>query len=99
LSLVNSVFNVIGASHKCREALREKQTAEFVEALRNNEISTGHSLNQEFNLKRLGDRRWISHYCVVVSLILMFSSIINAVDDIVEEGVYPGEKVEANILI
>jgi hypothetical protein len=45
-SLVNSVFNVVGASCKLRDILREKRTAEVVEALQNNEISTGRGLNQ-----------------------------------------------------
>jgi hypothetical protein len=87
-SLLNSVFNVVGASCKCRDILREKRTVEFVEAPQNNEISTGRSLNQEMNLKRLGDTRWSSHYSAIISFILMFSSIINAVEDIVEDDLY-----------
>jgi hypothetical protein len=98
-SLVNSVFNVVGASYKRRDILRKKRTAEVVEALQNNEISTGRGLNQEINLKRLGDMRWSSHYGAIISLILMFSSIINVVEDIVEDGLYSEHRVEANILI
>jgi hypothetical protein len=56
-SLVNSVFNVVGASCKRRDILREKRTAKVLEALQNNEISTGHGLNQEMNLKRPGETR------------------------------------------
>jgi hypothetical protein len=50
-SLVNSIFNFVGASCKRRDTLREKRAAEVVEALKNNEISTGRGLNQEMNLK------------------------------------------------
>jgi hypothetical protein len=87
-SLVNSTFNVIGASCKHRDTLREKETVEVVEALRNNEISTDRDLNQEINLKKLRDMHISSHYGVVVSLILMFSTVIDAVEDIVEDGIY-----------
>jgi hypothetical protein len=59
-----------------------------VEALRNNEISTGRGLNQEINRKRPGDTQWSSHYGAVISLILMFSFVIEAIKDIVEDGLY-----------
>jgi hypothetical protein len=91
--LVNSVFNVIRASCKRHDTLREKRTAEVVEALRNNKISIGRGLNQEMNLKRLRDTRWSSHYGAIVSLILMFYSIIDAVVDIVEDGLYFEQRV------
>lgn len=71
-----------------RDTLYEKRIAKVVEALQNNEISTSHSLNQEMNLKRLGDTCWSSHYGAIINLILMFSSIIEAVEDIVEDGLY-----------
>jgi hypothetical protein len=70
-----------------------------VEALQNNEISTGRGLNKKMNLRRLGDTLWISHYGEIINLILMFSSIIEAVEDIVENGLYSELRVEANILI
>jgi len=98
-SLVNSIFNVVGASCKRRDTLREKRIAEVVKALQNNEISTGRGLNQEMNLKRPGDTRWSSHYGAIINLIIMFSSIIEAVEDIVEDSLYSEQKAEANILI
>jgi hypothetical protein len=84
--LISSIFNVVGASCKRRDILREKQIDEVVEALQNNEMSTGRGLNQEMNIKRPGDTRWNSHYGAIASLITMFSSVINTVKDIVEDG-------------
>jgi hypothetical protein len=98
-SLVNSIFNVVGASCKRRDILREKQTAEVVKALQNNEMSTGRGLNQEMNIKRPGDTRWSSHYGAIASLIIMFSSVIDTVEDIVEDGLNSEQRAEANILI
>jgi hypothetical protein len=97
--LVNSVFDVVGALCKCRDILREKWTTKIMEALQNNEISTGHGLNQEMNLKRPGDTRWSSHYGAIISFILMFSFISNAVENIVEDSLYSEQRAEANILI
>jgi hypothetical protein len=94
-NLVNSIFNVVGASCKRGDILREKQTAEVVEALQNNKMSTGRDLNQEMNIKRPGDTRWSSHYGAIVSLITMFSSVI----DTVEDGLNSEQRMEANILI
>ncbi|XP_062158069.1 uncharacterized protein LOC133865663 [Alnus glutinosa] len=89
----------IEASCKRRDTFREKRIAEVVEALQNNEISIGRGLNQEMNLKRPGDTRWSSHYGAIINLIIMFSSIIEAVEDIVEDGFYSEQIAEANILI
>jgi hypothetical protein len=88
LSLLNRVFNVVRTSCKRRDIFCEKWTAEVVEALQNNEISTGCGLNQEMNLKSSGDTCLSFHYGTIISLILMFSSIINAVEDIVKDGLY-----------
>jgi hypothetical protein len=44
------------------------------------------------NLKRPGDTRWSSHYGAIINLILMFSSIIEAVEDIVEDGLYSEQR-------
>jgi hypothetical protein len=97
--LLNRVFNVVRTSCKRRDIFCEKWTAEVVEALQNNEISIGRDLNQEINLKRSGDTRWSSHYGTIISLILMFSSIINVVEDIVKDGLYSEQRAEENILI
>jgi hypothetical protein len=51
------------------------------------------------NLKRPGDTRWSSHYGAITNLIIMFSSIIEAVEDIVKDGLYSEQRAEANILI
>ncbi|KAL4625418.1 hypothetical protein ACB092_05G024200 [Castanea dentata] len=57
-NLVAKVFNIVGASCKRHDILREKRNAEVIEALKNNEISIGRGLNQEISLKRPGNTRW-----------------------------------------
>ncbi|XP_075674805.1 uncharacterized protein LOC142643995 [Castanea sativa] len=78
-NLVAKVFNIVGASCKCHDILRKKCNAEVIEALKNNEISNGHGLNQEMNLKKPGDTRWSSHYGALVNFIHMFSFVIDVI--------------------
>ena len=56
-NLTTRVVNVVGASAKHCDILREKQQAKIFEALKNGEISTGRGPNQETSLKRAGDTR------------------------------------------
>ena len=97
--MVNSIFNLVGSSCKCRDTLRKKRAAEVVEALKNNEMSTGCGLNQEMNLKRPSETCWSSHYDAAISLITMFSSVIDTVEDIVEDDLNFEQRADANILI
>ncbi|XP_062118779.1 uncharacterized protein LOC133832454 [Humulus lupulus] len=64
-SVVTMVINVVGCSSKRCDILREKQDVIISEALKCGEISSGRGLNQETNLKRLGDIRWGSHYATL----------------------------------
>ncbi|CAI0434959.1 unnamed protein product [Linum tenue] len=72
--IVNSVMNLIGASCKRSEFIRDAQAA--------NERETGRGLNQEMALKRLGDTRWGSYYGALINLDSMFSDIIDVLDTI-----------------
>jgi hypothetical protein len=47
---------------------------------------TSHGLNKKMNIKRPGNTRWSSHYGAIASLITMFSSVIDTVEDIVEDS-------------
>jgi hypothetical protein len=62
-------------------------------------MSTGRGLNQEMNIKRPGDTHWSSHYGAIASLITMFFSVIDTVEDIIEDGLNSEQRAEANILI
>jgi hypothetical protein len=75
------------------------RTAEVVEALRNNEIFTDHGLNQEMDLKRPRNTRWSFDYGAIVNLIQVLSSIIDVIEDIVEDGLYSKHRAKENTLI
>ncbi|XP_028109289.1 uncharacterized protein LOC114307990 [Camellia sinensis] len=87
------------ASCKYRDIVREKQAAKVVEALNTGELSSGQGLNQETNLKRTGDTRWGSHYGTLVSLASMFSTVIDVLEMISEDGSNSEQRAEANVLL
>ncbi|XP_022843312.1 zinc finger MYM-type protein 1-like [Olea europaea var. sylvestris] len=86
--VVGNVINTVGTSSKRCDLLREKQLDFIVEALEKGEILSGRGLNQETTLQRSGDTRWSSHYNSLVSLLAMFSSVLDVLAMIVEDESY-----------
>ncbi|CAN6708667.1 unnamed protein product [Malus baccata var. baccata] len=82
----NNVVNNIKASCKRRDALKEMQQKELMKALENDSLMTGRGLNQEISLKRDGAIRWNSHYGALITLITMFSSVVNMLETIVDDN-------------
>ncbi|XP_028083501.1 zinc finger MYM-type protein 1-like [Camellia sinensis] len=89
-NLVSNVLNVVGASCKRPDMLRETQAAKVAESLSNDEIQSGQGMNQEIGLKRARDTRWRSHYGTLLNLISLFASVINALEVVEEDGSHSG---------
>nr|XP_034886744.1 zinc finger MYM-type protein 1-like [Populus alba] len=85
-NFISSIINIVGASCKRMEVIREKQYARIIEGLENGEISSGRGLNQENSLRRYGDTRWGSHYITIICLLAMFSSVLDVLEIIREDG-------------
>ncbi|XP_028054817.1 zinc finger MYM-type protein 1-like [Camellia sinensis] len=85
-TLVSNVVNVVRASCKRRDIVREKQVAKVAEALNIGELSSRQGLNQETNLKHASNTRWGSHYSTLVNLASMFSTVIDVPEMISEDG-------------
>ncbi|PIA27274.1 hypothetical protein AQUCO_08100010v1 [Aquilegia coerulea] len=98
-NIVSNVVNIVGASCKRRDALREKKALRVMEAFGKGEIQSGKGLNQETSLKRSGDTRWSSHYGTLLNMILMFPSVIDVLEDIVEDGRNSEQRGEASALM
>ncbi|XP_024460939.2 uncharacterized protein LOC18094528 [Populus trichocarpa] len=52
-NFISSIINIVGASCKRMEVIREKQYARIIKGLENGEISSGRGLNQETSLRRI----------------------------------------------
>ncbi|TQE06981.1 hypothetical protein C1H46_007371 [Malus baccata] len=84
--MVYSVVNVVVASSKHHDILREKHAHVVLEALVNNELSSGQAWNQETTLKQANDSQWNFHYNCLISLVHMFSSVIEVLEMVKIEG-------------
>ncbi|XP_057761157.1 uncharacterized protein LOC130981593 [Arachis stenosperma] len=85
-NLLTNLCNVVGASCKRRDMLRDSQMTKTIEALQSGEIASGRGLNQEITLKRAGDTRWGSHYGTILRLISLFPSVVNVFEYVEEDG-------------
>ncbi|XP_075665509.1 uncharacterized protein LOC142635194 [Castanea sativa] len=85
-------------SCKRRDALRDTQFAKIKEDLENGVRRSGQGLNQETNLKRLGDTCWESYYGTILNLILMFFDVADVLE-IIEEDELSDQKVEARSIM
>ncbi|KAL5583619.1 hypothetical protein UlMin_016061 [Ulmus minor] len=98
-TVVSNVVNIVGASSKRRDILREKQALKVMEALKSGELSSGKGLNQEIGIKRPCDTRWGTHFGTLVSFITMFSSIVDVLEEIANDRLNSEQKHEASIML
>ncbi|KAL6556405.1 hypothetical protein OROGR_005693 [Orobanche gracilis] len=83
------VVNVVGASSKRTDQLRDAQVEHIAYLISVDELETGSGLNQIGTLQRAGDTRWSSHLRSVSSLIKMFRPTCEVLLKIVEEETGP----------
>ncbi|XP_042055756.1 zinc finger MYM-type protein 1-like [Salvia splendens] len=74
-SYVSMIVNMVGASCKRKDQLRQLQHDRLVEQLNDGELISGRGKNQETSLVRPGDTRWGSHYFTLLRLCSMWSSV------------------------
>jgi hypothetical protein len=97
--VLNNLTNVVGASCKRKDILRESQNSLVIEAVKSGNISTDRGLNQETTLIRDGDTRWGSHYGTLLRLTSLFPSVCDVLNMIVEDSTNSKQRVEARLLL
>ncbi|XP_010434792.1 PREDICTED: zinc finger MYM-type protein 1-like [Camelina sativa] len=85
--MISLLVNVVGASCKRKDMIRESYRKKIEEGINNGEINIGTGLNQEVSLNRPGNTRWNSHYNTLLRLIELFSCIVEVLEYIEIEGV------------
>ncbi len=93
--MIASLLNVVGASCKYRDILRESQATEVSKALKTSEMISYRRLNQETSLKRATDAHWGSHYGTILNLINMSSSVVEILNSIVKDDTSSKQRAEA----
>ena len=91
--------NVVRASCKRRDILREKQVENVIQGICLGEILTERGLNQETTLKRTGDTRWGSHYGTLISLLGLFLYVIDVLLVIKGDGTLAKQRAQADNLL
>ncbi|CAN1169882.1 Zinc finger MYM-type protein 1, partial [Linum perenne] len=74
---VSTVTNLVGASCKRQDIIRETQASKIEEAIALGELENGRGLNQEIGIKRPCDTRWGSHFATLVNLETLFSTLVH----------------------
>ncbi|EOA25185.1 hypothetical protein CARUB_v10018496mg [Capsella rubella] len=93
--MISTLVNVVGASCKRQDMIRETYRKKVQEGISSGEINTGTGLNQEISLQRPGNTRWGSHQRTLQRLVELFSSIIEVLEYIQNEGVEDSKKRQA----
>jgi hypothetical protein len=75
--MISILFNVVGASCKRKDMIREKHREKVIKAIGSGRISTGTGQNQDQTLQRACDTRWGSHYRTLSGLVKLFTSTIS----------------------
>ncbi|XP_073300482.1 uncharacterized protein [Primulina huaijiensis] len=84
-SKLNSICNLINASPKRHGELYSAQRIEVVHMVAIGERDTCRRCNQIGNLLRLGKTRWSSNFDSLYSMIDMYSSVINMLENMVND--------------
>ncbi|XP_071937611.1 uncharacterized protein [Coffea arabica] len=80
------IINIVTASNKRNDELKEAQAIEVATKIANGELETGRELNQIGTLKRTGDTRWGSHLDSISSLLKMFNATCVVLSNIAVDG-------------
>ncbi|KAG7594755.1 hypothetical protein ISN45_Aa01g034900 [Arabidopsis thaliana x Arabidopsis arenosa] len=97
--MISTLLNVVGASCKRKDMVREDQRRIIEEGISRGEIKTGKGLNQELSLQRPGNTRWGSHYYTLKRLVDLFPSIIKVLEYVQSEGTDGTKRRQANGLL
>ena len=84
--MISVLLNVVGASCKRKDMIRQSHQEKVKQAISNDEIDTGTGLNQEVTLQRAGETRWGSHYKTLLRLVELFSSVVEVLEYVESDG-------------
>ncbi|KAL6507505.1 hypothetical protein OROGR_023700 [Orobanche gracilis] len=72
--------------------IRQVQRDKILEFLETYEISSGKGKNQEPSLAQPGDTRWGSHHRTILRLFLMWPSVVEVLENILEDATNQEQK-------
>ncbi|XP_074323636.1 uncharacterized protein LOC141660541 [Apium graveolens] len=93
---LNNIINIVGSSCKRNDQLKAAHASNIAYFLTNDEIESAKGKNQIGSLQRVGDTRWSSYLKSVTSLLKMFSATCEVLLNIIEDGVIPTQRADAD---
>ncbi|XP_070040985.1 uncharacterized protein [Nicotiana tomentosiformis] len=94
-AIIANVLNVVGASFKRRDQLRDHQAELLEKLLESGELQSGKRLNQERGVQRPGDTRWGSHCRTLDNFVVLFSSVAHVLEVVECEGSEADDRLQA----
>ena len=89
---VTSIVNTVSVSCKRKDQLLQNHHDHLVQQLDSGDIFPGRGKNQETSLARPGDTQWGTHHKTLARLMIMWSSILDVLENISEDGTYGGKE-------
>ncbi|XP_042411436.1 uncharacterized protein LOC122000972 [Zingiber officinale] len=83
---VTMIVNITGTSCKRKDKFRQLEHDRLVECLETGDIVSGKEKNQEISLKRPGDTRWGSHYVTIIRLMSTWTSVLQVLENVYDDG-------------
>ncbi|XP_058746254.1 uncharacterized protein LOC131619134 [Vicia villosa] len=88
---ISLIVTTTSASCKRRDALAEAQHQDILNKLESGEISRGRGSHQSYSLTRPEDTRWGSHHSTLLRLDQMWSSVLNVLSMVDDDGRGPSQ--------
>ena len=89
------LIKIVNASYKRNKQLKVANTNEITRLIDLEELETGSGLNQIGTLQRSVETRWSSHFRSVYSLLRMFTSTVEVLQNIIDDAVSGEHRAEA----
>ena len=89
------LIKIVNASYKRNKQLKVANTNEITRLIDLEELETGSGLNQIGTLQRSVETRWSSHFRSVSSLLRMFTSTVEILQNIIDNAIDGEHRAEA----
>jgi hypothetical protein len=98
-NIISSIVNTVNVSCKRKDQLAQSHHDRIVNQLENGQIFSGRGKNQETSLARAGDTRWGSHHKTLCRLFHMWDSVLEVLENIVDDGVGDKRSTASGLLL
>lgn len=97
--MISTLMNVVGASCKRKDMIRQKQAEKVAEGIKSGLIKTEKRLNQELSLQMARDTRWGSHHKSLLNLVALFTSVRKVLEVVSRDATDSSKKSQARGLL